>query len=366
MSSFPGIILLAVSAVAWVLSFLQRERLYRWIYEAADRQFMKKPNLDVGLIFLMAFANLGIATLLVMPSILGNQTPASPSRTVPAEPALLPGTAIGAQESFEEGEIQEPAIEGVEEETPGDQATTSTESNDGAPAIRFWQSISQLLVIALMVGVAGRFYQTPLAQWGWGTWNRRQLVPTLRLGLISFLLLVPPVLFIHELLTLWVGYEHKTLDAIQVMKQEGDWRALGFTLMTTAVLVPIFEEIVFRGIFQGFAEQWVRFRDSWPRWIVGPMRPGIAEWLGVSGAAHLARSAVGQPVARRGESFWGPIIFSSLLFSLAHIGQGAAPISLYLLAMGLGWLYRQTGNLTACILVHAGLNATTLLNFLYL
>jgi membrane protease YdiL (CAAX protease family) len=59
-------------------------------------------------------------------------------------------------------------------------------------------------------------------------------------------------------------------------------------------------------------------------------------------------------------SFW-PLIGASAIFAFMHFGQGAAPIPLFFLSLGLGYLYRQTGNLTACVVVHMVLNSLTLL-----
>ena len=43
-----------------------------------------------------------------------------------------------------------------------------------------------------------------------------------------------------------------------------------------------------------------------------------------------------------------------------HLGQGAAPIPLFILAVGLGLLYQRTGRIVPCIIVHMLLNAMTL------
>ena len=56
-----------------------------------------------------------------------------------------------------------------------------------------------------------------------------------------------------------------------------------------------------------------------------------------------------------------PILVSSLVFALLHLGQGGAPIPLFFLAVGLGFLYQRTGRLTPCIVVHMLLNGTMLL-----
>ena len=68
-------------------------------------------------------------------------------------------------------------------------------------------------------------------------------------------------------------------------------------------------------------------------------------------------------MGRKGEAVAGqlrfgywPIFVSSLCFALVHWGQGLAPIPLFILALGLGYLFRQTGSLIACITVHFLLN----------
>ncbi|MCH8047083.1 MAG: CPBP family intramembrane metalloprotease, partial [Planctomycetes bacterium] len=55
-----------------------------------------------------------------------------------------------------------------------------------------------------------------------------------------------------------------------------------------------------------------------------------------------------------------PICISSLIFAMLHIGQGAAPIPLFVLALGLGYLYWRTGQLLPCIIVHMLLNGTSM------
>ena len=46
-----------------------------------------------------------------------------------------------------------------------------------------------------------------------------------------------------------------------------------------------------------------------------------------------------------------------MLFALAHLGQGANPISLFFLAIGLGYLYQRTHRIVPCIMVHMLFNA---------
>lgn len=55
-----------------------------------------------------------------------------------------------------------------------------------------------------------------------------------------------------------------------------------------------------------------------------------------------------------------PILGSALLFALAHIGNGPDPIPLFLLALGLGYIYQRTQRVLPCILIHMACNAISL------
>ena len=57
---------------------------------------------------------------------------------------------------------------------------------------------------------------------------------------------------------------------------------------------------------------------------------------------------------------WIPILLSSLLFALAHGGQGAAPFALFLLALGVGYVYQQTHRLLPCLVIHFLVNFTAI------
>ena len=56
-----------------------------------------------------------------------------------------------------------------------------------------------------------------------------------------------------------------------------------------------------------------------------------------------------------------PIALSSLLFAAVHYGHGVAPIPLFFLALALGYLYQRTHRLLAPIVLHASLNACSMI-----
>ena len=57
------------------------------------------------------------------------------------------------------------------------------------------------------------------------------------------------------------------------------------------------------------------------------------------------------------------MIVSAAVFGLAHVGQGAAPIPLFVFGLALGYLYRQTGSILPCIVLHMGLNGFSMFWF---
>jgi membrane protease YdiL (CAAX protease family) len=55
-----------------------------------------------------------------------------------------------------------------------------------------------------------------------------------------------------------------------------------------------------------------------------------------------------------------PIFVSAAIFALMHAGNGPDPIPLFFLALGLGYLYRQTHRITPSMTVHFLLNAASM------
>lgn len=107
-----------------------------------------------------------------------------------------------------------------------------------------------------------------------------------------------------------LGWEPESQAAIRILQESGwggrlmvGWFAVG--------VAPAVEEALFRGVLFPF------FRDRGWTW---------AAWGG-----------------------------TSLLFGLAH-GNAAACLPLALFGLGLCWLYRQTGSLSACLLAHGLFN----------
>jgi membrane protease YdiL (CAAX protease family) len=155
------------------------------------------------------------------------------------------------------------------------------------------------------------------------------------LGLRASLLILPPVLVISGLVSMLVPYEHPVIDSMAGLRDP--WM-FSLIFVGTAIVTPFVEEFVFRVLLQG-----------------GLQRIADPEPIDASGVID----ASGAPLTWQPRAVW-PMIFSSGLFAAMHMGQGAAPIPLFVLALGLGYLYRQTGNITAPMIVHMVLNGSTI------
>lgn len=203
-------------------------------------------------------------------------------------------------------------------------------------------SITSLLVLVSLLAWMGLTQRTVFARYGlWPHWS------DLRLGLIASLFILPPVLQLATLLDRWVPYKHSVLDAVKEHPTLGVFLAMTFS---AAIMAPLFEEFMFRALLQGGAERFTRrvtlMRQAFEAQPELTEAPKISERISSREVRHWP---------------WGPVMISSATFALMHLGQGAAPIALFVLAVALGYLYRQTGRLWPCIIVHFVLNAFSMI-----
>jgi membrane protease YdiL (CAAX protease family) len=175
--------------------------------------------------------------------------------------------------------------------------------------------------------------------------------PDVLLGLRAALWLLPPIGVISLVVALLIPYEHPVLDTLA----ESPTLALfGLMFLGTAIVAPVVEEFMFRVMLQGSLE---RLAESWASDPAG--RTATLPAVG-DAAESLANGC--EPTAENwAPTFYWPMVVASLIFAIMHYGQGGAPIPLFVLSLGLGFLYRQTGRITAPLVVHMVLNTTTLL-----
>lgn len=151
-------------------------------------------------------------------------------------------------------------------------------------------------------------------------------------------MIIPAVLgiqfLVHKALEELIEYEHPTL---QLIGGQFDWFIVMSMWISAVFVAPIFEEIVYRGLLIGWLHRWLVTRNP------------LGETMG---ALPAKNPLVSEPAAS-----WLAIGISSLLFALLHLGQGAAAIPLFVLAVALGYIYRRTGSIVPCIIIHMLLNA---------
>jgi len=196
-------------------------------------------------------------------------------------------------------------------------------------------STAQLLVLFSLIVWMGLTRREYLVRWGlWPSWS------DVRLGLIASLFILPPILMLAQLLDWYVQeYEHPVLDAV---KQQPTLAVFLSMTFSAAVVAPIFEEFLFRGLLQGSIQKLTR-RLAVERQAIEQEqdRPAISETVSPAEVASWP---------------WNAVLVSSATFAIMHLGNGAAPIALFFFAVALGYLYRQTGRLWPCITVHVALN----------
>lgn len=208
--------------------------------------------------------------------------------------------------------------------------------------------------------------------------SAKHLLADLRLGLGAFVMLAPPVYALQLVLVKIFPQFHPLIDQLRQHPDALVFAASGLSVMVAA---PLGEEYLFRGLLQGWLEN---------------LRPGIASDAVLLGSRRTTQAEPSGGVVDNSPALptpfpaldadnpyaasppldaivmeeslstptvavarW-PLIVSALLFALAHYSHGPAPIPLFFLALGLGYLYQRTHRLTPCITVHCLLNSWTM------
>lgn len=200
------------------------------------------------------------------------------------------------------------------------------------------------------------------------------------LGIKAFLALAPPVYALQYLLVQWVESNHPIVD---VLREHSDPRLMLASVGSAVIVAPLVEEFLFRGLFQGWLEKLVsRYHavEALPlAEIVEPHQATAVEsenQVSEEGTSDrdsnpyapptpdvkpaLAGDPVGETVYPTGFLGALPILASSAIFAALHMAHGPDWIPLFFLALGLGYLYRQTHRLLPCITVHFLLNGCSM------
>lgn len=202
----------------------------------------------------------------------------------------------------------------------------------------------------------------------------------LKVGLVAAAMIIPVTFLVQLVVIQLIPYEHPTLDS---MKEVSGLTAIACAWFAAVIGAPITEEFFFRGLLQGFMQRLVDVREGFDRTFIGGhvADPGSVQnldhtasvteasalqseipsnaedpWASVPGHEPHVGSQ-GEPEQWR---FWLPVVASSILFAAAHIGQGPAPIPLFFLSLGIGYVFRKTGSILPCVVIHMTLNGLSM------
>lgn len=167
------------------------------------------------------------------------------------------------------------------------------------------------------------------------------------LGLGCFVLVAPAVYGVQFVFVklLDMPSEHPLIELVK-----NDATAFRMSAFVAVVMAPISEELLFRGLLQGWLERLSLFEADVDSMLLGTRQTDEEDDL-----AFQARKGGKHPVA------WMPIMISSTVFAIMHYSHGPDPIALFFLAIALGYVYQRTHCLLPCIIVHMCLNGTTML-----
>ncbi len=166
----------------------------------------------------------------------------------------------------------------------------------------------------------------------------------IKLGCIAAFLVLPHVLLLSAFINVLIPYQHPVVDTL---KGQLSWQLLLLQVGLTVFLAPWYEEFTYRALLQGGAEQM-----AW--------------------RLRLAEQAESKPVALQtilasevASWSWWPVVMSSTVFAVQHLPHGGGAFPIFLLALVLGYLYRQTGRMGPGLVVHIILNGFSMSVFVF-
>jgi membrane protease YdiL (CAAX protease family) len=250
-------------------------------------------------------------------------------------------------------------------------------------------AVVSLLIIAATIPLLRLRRGATMRDFGWSS---RNLLSDVRIGLTGFVMLAPPVYALQGLLVyFWQPSKHPLMETFKEAPSTGFFVVL---LVSAAVIAPVFEELIFRVLLQGFLEKAFSFRGEaselvlGKRWSHGDVPaednaivpaefanedsalPSAAlgdenpysspQYYGETAALPIENAMEHEQPELHGRAAWLPIAVSSLIFALLHYSHGPDWIPLILLAAGMGYLYQRTHRILPSLVVHASLNSLSM------
>ena len=154
---------------------------------------------------------------------------------------------------------------------------------------------------------------------GWLQWKIKPIKEGIFKSISGWLMIMPLVLLVGWIMNEIFGDQGGSNPLLELVLSSNEFIPLCLLLITTVVLAPVFEELVFRGV----------------------LLPVLVSKVGkVSG-----------------------VLLSALIFALAHLSVGELP-PLFILGIGLGLMRLSSGRLFPCALMHSLWNGVTFASLL--
>ena len=158
------------------------------------------------------------------------------------------------------------------------------------------------------------------------------------IGLTTTACVLPAILLLNGIVSVFITkYNHPVIDAFL---SEMSLSALLSTAFSVVIAAPLVEEFIFRGVLLSFLQR--VFDRNW-----------TFETLFCCNNWVMPTRTASQGITNR----YGAIIVTSVLFAGLHVGQGAAYIPLFFLALALGYVTQKTGSIFPAIIIHVSLNS---------
>jgi membrane protease YdiL (CAAX protease family) len=201
------------------------------------------------------------------------------------------------------------------------------------PNLQGWQKVfldnlilcnSEIITIIVIIFLARASFARRLKGFGLNPWTIHKDFPAALLNLLT----VWPLIAAMIILTVHLGkfiwgqdFEIQPHEEIKLIRAYSQLPVRGLIIVTAIAIVPAFEEMLFRGLFQ-----------------------------------TMLRSIL--------VNGWPSIAISSGLFALAHSNVGHWP-ALFALSLCMGYAYEKSGSLLRPIFIHSIFNAVGIIGTLY-
>ncbi len=226
--------------------------------------------------------------------------------------------------------------------------------------------ISELMSIVVIIFLARIHFARRLKGFGL---NVKTIVKDFFAAFVN-LLTVWPLITAAILLTMFFG-EHiwgreYQMQQHQQLKLITEYPQLPLRIMifvVAVVIASLFEEMIFRGLFQTTIRSYLEARPSNAGFRLKPAVGGSMLHRKVSCGDPAALGSVQNPplAGRRGSGkAWLAILISSGLFTTIHANTGHWP-ALFVLGICLGYAYEKSGSLIRPIFIHSLFNAASII-----